>query len=102
MGNWKQHHADAAEKALDNEMVQNALTEFAGNMGFKRDGLPEYGLTKIVSYVAQVARAEALGFDPELLRLSSEEADEQLLKLAAMAAEQGKPVWTFSTDEGSA
>jgi hypothetical protein len=62
---WKEHHANEAEKALDQDLVQRVLTEFAGNMGFERDGLPEYGLVKIVLTVAQVARAEALGFDPQ-------------------------------------
>jgi len=101
MSDWKQHHADEAEKALDNEMVQNVLTEFAGNMGFERDGLPEFGLMKIVSYVAQVARAEALGFDPYLLRMTDEEADEQGLKLAKIAAEAGKPVWVIETGDSA-
>lgn len=92
---WKEHHANEAGKALDRGLVQRVLTEFAGNMGFERDGLPEYGLTKIVLTVAQVARAEALGFDPELLRLTAEEADEEGLKLARIAAESGKPVWVL-------
>lgn len=99
MSNWKQHHANEAEKVRENEMIQDVLTEFAGNMGFKREGLPEYGLCKIVSYVAQVARAEALGFDPALLRMSAEECDESMLRLAQMAVEAGKPVWTFLPDE---
>lgn len=92
---WKEHHANEAGKALDNEMVQHVLTEFAGNMGFKRAGLPEYGMTKIVLTVAAIARAEALGFDPELLRLTPGEADEELLKKARIAAESGKPVWVI-------
>lgn len=93
MTDWKKHHANEAEKAVENEMVQNVLTEFAKNMGFERKGLPEYGLSKIVSYVSQVARAEALGFDPHLLRMTDEEADESMLRLAEIAAESGKPVW---------
>jgi hypothetical protein len=98
VADWKRTHANEAEKAWENEMVQNVLTEFAGNMGFKREGLPEYGLSKIVSYVAQVARAEALGFDPMLLRLTPQEADQSLLRLAEIAAETGKPIWAI-TDE---
>ena len=95
MTNWKQHHADEAEKVLENGMVQDVLSEFAQNMGFKREGLPEYGLVKIVSYVAQAARAEALGFDPEPLRFSNDEAIESQLELAKIAAESGKPVWVI-------
>lgn len=101
MSDWKQHHADEAEKAWENEMVQNALTEFAGNMGFKREGLPEFGLSKIVSYVAQVARAEALGFDPYLLRMSDAEIDASMLRLAEIAAKAGKPVWAIGEDKSA-
>ncbi len=102
MADWKQHHANEAEKVLESEMVQNVLTEFAKNMGFKRTGLPEYGLVKIVSYVAQVARAQALGFDPYLLRMSDEEADEQGLMMARVAAEAGQPVWVIEESSGEA
>ena len=87
--------AAGPESASDYEMVQDALIEFAGNMGFKREGLPEYGLSKIVSYVAQVARAEALGFDPELLRVNAAEANAALLRVAEIAAKAGKPVWSI-------
>jgi hypothetical protein len=89
---WKREHANQAEQALHHDLVQNALSEFADNMGFKREGLPEYGLTKIVSYAAQVARAHALGFDPDLLRLTDEEADAQALAKARIAVAAGKPV----------
>jgi hypothetical protein len=99
VGDWKQHHANESEKALDQDLVQSTLSEFASNMGFKREGLPEYGLAKIVSVVAQVARAEALGFDPELLRLSSSEAAEQQLRLAQIAAKTGKPIFVLELDE---
>lgn len=98
---WKSVHAKEAEKALDSDIVQNVLDEFADNMRFKRDGLPEYGLVKICCYVAQVARAQALGFDPELLRLSDEEADAQALEKARIAVAAGKPVWAIrDTDDG--
>lgn len=99
MGDWRQHHANEAEKACEHELVQNVLTEFARNMGFERDGLPEYGLTKIVATVAQVARAQALGFDPDLLRLSADEADAELLALARKAVECGKPTWVIRDDD---
>lgn len=96
---WRRHHANEAEKALDVDIVQSVLDEFAGNMGFKRDGLPEYGLSKIVSYVAQVARAQALGFDPRLLVLSDEDADAQLLDMARRATEAGTPVWVLNASD---
>ena len=93
MTDWKQHHANEAEKILLDQTVQNVLSEFADNMGFKREGLPEYGLLKVVSYAAQIARAQALGFDPELLRLSPNEAALRELELDKVAAETGKPVY---------
>jgi hypothetical protein len=97
MSDWKQHHANEAEKALDNEMVRNAMQEFARNMGFQLDGLPAYGLAKVAHYAASVARAQALGFDPDLLRLSAGEATERQLALAEEAALSGKPVWVIES-----
>ncbi len=46
------------------------------DLGVTGQALPEYGIAKVANYAAQVARAQALGFDPDLLRLSDEEADE--------------------------
>lgn len=84
--------ANEAEKAWDTELVQEVLTEFAANMGFKREGLPEYGLMKIVNYVAQVAHAQARGIDPELLKMPPEEAKAQIMDRARAIVAQGKPV----------
>lgn len=91
-GDWKKIHADEAEKVWRHKLVQDVLDEFAGNMGFKREGLPEYGLMKIVNYVAQCARADALGFDPELLRHTPEEAEAAILDRARRMVLAGKPV----------
>lgn len=99
MSDWKEHHANEAEKALAHELVRGAMEEFAANMGFVLDGLPKYGLTKVAAYAAQVARAQALGFDPDLVRLSSEEANEQLLRVARRASERGVPVWVVEAEE---
>lgn len=55
-------------------------------------------LTKIATYAAQVARAQALGFDPELLRLSADEADTAMLAQARMAVASGKPVWLIDSE----
>jgi hypothetical protein len=98
-GDWKQVHADASEEGvLDHPLVLRAMEEFADNMGFKLEGLPRYGLMKIASYVAQVARARALGFDPDLLLLTAEEADAQALEKARMAVAKGKPVLRIDAD----
>lgn len=98
MSDWKQHHADESEKAIEHELAENAIQEFAKNMKLDLDGLPGYGLQKVCSAVAQVARAQALGFDPDLLRLSPEEASEELLRLAQAASEAGVPTWTIEAE----
>jgi len=92
VSDWKQQHADAADAVFDAAMVRDVMEEFAANMGFQLDGLPGYGLHKVVSYAAQVARAQALGFDPELLRLSDDEADAATLAVARAMVAAGKPV----------
>jgi hypothetical protein len=96
---WKQAHANEAEQYAQHEMVESALSEFAMNMGFERKGLPEYGLLKIVSYVAQVVLAGARGFDPELLRMTPEEATEAQLRLMRAFQEAGKPVVVVVSEE---
>lgn len=69
---WKEHHANEAGKAWTHPMVERVMQEYADNMGFDaKVGLPAYGMMKIAMYAAQVARAQALGFDPELLRLTA-------------------------------
>lgn len=99
MADWKKKHADDAEAVFDNESVQMVMDEFADNMGFKLEGLPKYGMHKVVSYVAQVARAQALGFDPELLRHTAEEADVAGLALARTAVAKGVPTWVIRGDD---
>lgn len=93
MADWKEAHANHAREALDHELVQEVMDELAGNLGEVGNSLVEYGIEKVALYAAQVARAQALGFDPDLLRLSSEEADEESLRLARAAVEAGKPVF---------
>jgi hypothetical protein len=94
MSDWKQQHANDAEKALDYDLVKDVIAEQMGNLGTD-DKLVRYGLTKIAMYSASVARAQALGFDPDLLRLSAEEANDEQLKLAIAAVKSGKPVWVI-------
>ena len=65
---WKLDHANEAERVLEHELVKDVMEEFAGNMKFSLSGLPAYGLAKVVCYAAQVARAQALGIDPDELR----------------------------------
>lgn len=92
MGDWKTDHANEAWKAVEHPIVAYVMEEFADNMGFALDGLPAYGLRKVALYAAQVARAQALGIDPEDLRSTPGEANERMRDLAALFEEQCKPV----------
>lgn len=100
MSDWKSQHANEADKAVESPLVQGVIREQLQNLGRENDALAQYGLAKIASYAAQVARAQALGFDPELLRLNPDEANEQMLRQARRAVELGKPVWLLD-DEGA-
>ena len=87
MSDWKQHHANVSEKAFAQALVEGVIEELVENMRRNygvdlSEGLPRLGLHKCMAVAMQVARAEALGFDPELLRLNATESTEQLLKLA--------------------
>jgi hypothetical protein len=99
VSDWRQHHADEAEHALAHPLVSEAIAELHGNLGSTGHALADYGIHKVAAVAAQVARAQALGFSPDLLRLSSEEADEEVLDLARRAAESGKPVWFISPED---
>ena len=94
---WKKQHANESDKAWIHPLVRDVIDEQIGNIvrcgpWKEDDALLRMGLSKIAMYAAQVARAQALGFDPELLRMSPEEADSTLLKFAEMAVRAGKPV----------
>lgn len=100
MEGWKKKHANDSEEALEHPLVQRVVEEFETNVRNNphvaheagEPGLFRFGLTKVMGVVAQVARAQALGFDPDLLRLSPEQADQHMLKMAAAAVEMGRPV----------
>ena len=93
MRDWKQLHANESEKAIQHPVVQDAIDELLFNLGRKRDSLPHYGISKVASYAAQVARAQALGIDPDLLRQTDDEADQAMRDLARRATEAKVPVW---------
>ena len=104
---WKQKHANDAEKALKHEMVERVMHEFADNLKHNPDvaaagwnsALFRYGIKKVGSYVAQVARAEALGIDPELLRATDEGISEHRRRLIEAAVGAGKPVIVVEAGE---
>lgn len=95
MINWKNTHANESGKALETDLVKGVIEELLDNLhnnyGVPTTGLPLYGLHKVAMYAAQVARAQALGFDPELLRNTDEEADAQQIDLARKLVEAGVP-----------
>lgn len=84
---WKDEFADKAGAALDHELVTNVREEFEFNMSNCgvdiAEGLPAYGLEKVMRTVAIVASARALGIDPDALRLTREEANAEILARAA-------------------
>ncbi|WP_454295046.1 hypothetical protein [Salana multivorans] len=99
MDGWKQEHAEAANVAVEHPLVAAAIEEYLGNLGIKDSGLPAYGIRKVAVYAAQVARAQALGIDPERLRLTSEEARSELLHFAAHSVLDGVPTYFIERPE---
>lgn len=97
----KSKFALVAGKAIEHPLVQAVMTEYARNMGFDpKTGLPAYGMMKVAMYAAQVARAQALGLDPELLRTTTDEAAEAQLERARSSVAAGIPTIITSADPG--
>lgn len=92
---WKDEHANKASASIKHELVEGVIEEYLDNLGIEDKGLPAYGIRKVAHYAAMVARADALGFDPNLLRMTNTEAQSVQLDLAARAVFAGVPVWTF-------
>jgi hypothetical protein len=101
VSDWRQHHADESEHALVHLLVMVAIDELHTNLGTGSNALVDYGIHKVAAIAAQVARAQALGFDPDLLRLSADDADAEVLRIARMAAESGKPVWLIGPEDAA-
>lgn len=97
---WRNHHANEAGKAWTHPMVAEVMQEYADNMGFdSKVGLPAYGMMKVAMYAAQVARAQALGIDPELLKMTADEQNSELLRRAAEASFRGVPVYMIEMED---
>lgn len=88
--NWKTQHADESSKALKHPLVSEVIAELLFNLGENDTGLPAYSIRKVAMYAAQVARAQALGIDPDTLRSTDEEATEAQMRIAGIAARAGK------------
>lgn len=89
----KDAFGNAAFEALDHPLVLGVMEEFAFNMHFTLEGLPRYGLRKVAHYAAIVARAHALGIDPDDLRATDDEAADTQMTLARAVVDAGKPVF---------
>lgn len=92
---WKNTHANESYEAVKHPLVQRVIAEFAENMNFPLEGLPRYGLEKIAMYAAQVARAQCLGFDPDLLRLTPDEYNALAMERAAELVYGGVPTFVI-------
>lgn len=96
----KQAFVNDAEQAVVHPLVLQVMEEFADNMGFELKGLPKYGLMKVASYTATIARAYALGIDPDVLRHTPEEANSALLRKAARMVYEGVPTIVIEGEDG--
>ena len=92
MTDWKNDHANEASKAVKHPICQAVIEELIDNLGVSHKGLPAYGIRKVALYAAQVARAQALGFDPDLLRVNAAEANDEQRKFLAAFERGGVPV----------
>lgn len=88
----KQAFADEAEKALSHRMIEGVVDEALFNHGGDKSSLLYYSLMKVAMYTASVARAQALGIDPDELRSTPDEANEHMLRRARSFVAAGKPV----------
>jgi hypothetical protein len=100
---WKQDFANDAEKAMDHSIVTETVDEYVLNMRSNygvdlSKGLPRMGLAKVMMAVALAARAQALGIDPDRLRLSDDEATEEMVAMLQRFHEAGKPAMIVVTD----
>ncbi len=89
---WKQDFANEAEQAVLHDMTDRVIGELLDNLQTDRNGLPYYGILKVCNIVAQVARAQALGIDPETLRMTSEESVAALQNRLQVFVDAGLPV----------
>lgn len=95
---WKQQLADHADRAIQHPLVTDVVDELMRNLG-TGSPLVEYGIRKVAHYAATVARAQALGIDPDDLRLAPGEAHRAMQRQARAAVSAGLPT-TLIDDSG--
>lgn len=101
MSAFSDEAATAAAMAIRHPLVVGVMAELRDNLGVSDDGLPAYGIAKVANYAAQVAFAVAYGVEPDVLRLSKEEANSELLRRAAEAVGNGIPTYMIDLDGGT-
>lgn len=89
---WRRQFAKDAAEALTHELVINVMDELCQNLRVPLDGLERYGIEKVATYAAMVARAQAFGWDPDNLRASPDEARRAIMEMAAELVYDGVPV----------
>ena len=94
--------AKASNDVLAHPLVVGVVDEQQDNLCANGDALVRYGLNKIAMYAAQVSRAMTLGVDPENLRITDEESNERMLRIANICAEAGKPAIIVIPDADAA
>lgn len=100
MNNFTREEAVAtADLALKHPLVVGVMAELRKNLRVSATGLPAWGIAKVAHYAAQVAFAIAYGVDPDVLRLTPEEARSVLLRLAAEAVANGIPTHLIDREE---
>jgi stalled ribosome rescue protein Dom34 len=90
MTDWKTEHANESGKALKHPRVEHVIDELMGNLRTD-DALVRYGITKVAMVAAQVARAQCLGFDPDLLKMTEEEGNLAMIRRARQMMDAGVP-----------
>ncbi len=95
---WKQDVANEAEQAVLHDLSQETIDELLDNLGTDRNGLPYYGILKVCGIVAQVARAQAIGIDPDTLRMTDEESGAALRNRMQAFMDAGLPVVGVAVD----
>jgi hypothetical protein len=101
---WKQDHANASEHAFRHPLVESVIEEYLDNLYHnfavpRGDAFVRYGLKKCMGTMAQVARAEALNIDPDLLRVDADAISDHMLAIIEAAESAGKPIFVIVEDD---
>lgn len=94
----RQEFANETEKAIFHPITERAIEELLFNLNKDQSSMEYYGIIKLCNTVGQVARAQALGIDPEILRMSDAEAQEAMLQMVNVFAANGGKVIVVAED----